>query len=56
MKEVLQFKHPNILVGLPTAYRSFETTERKHIIFWRSQIAWTYPRFKTLFEYPKRVF
>ena len=56
LKKVLKFEDNNILVGLPTAYRSFGKTDRKHVIFWRSQITWTYPRFKKYLDTSKEYF
>jgi glycosyltransferase family protein len=41
---------------LPEAYRSFGTAYRKHTIFWRSQISWTYPRFRKYLDLSKEYY
>jgi glycosyltransferase family protein len=56
LKDILKFDRENMFVGLPTAYRSFGTTEKKHITFWRSQITWTYPRFRRLLSLDKEYY
>jgi len=56
LKTILKFEHENILVGLPQAYRSLDNTLKKHVIFWRSQIAWTYPRFCRLLDLKKEYY
>lgn len=45
---MLKSNIPNLLVGLPLGFSSFDNFEREIILFWRSQISYTYPR---LFKY-----
>jgi glycosyltransferase family protein len=56
LKTVLKFGNERILVGLPEAYRSFGTAYKKHTIFWRSQITWTYPRFRKFLDLNKHYY
>ncbi len=44
LKKILNSDIPNLLVGLPTGYRSLNNMGAKGRVFWRSQISYAYPR------------
>jgi glycosyltransferase family protein len=46
IKVILKSNHPSILVGLPSGYHSMKMLSKKGKRFWRSQIAWIYPRLR----------
>src|SRR5687768_3549120 len=38
LKDVLMSNIPELMIGLPEGYRRMIVSERKHLIYWRSQI------------------
>jgi glycosyltransferase family protein len=54
LKTILKAAHPKVLVGMPDGFRSLEPFEAPIQVFWRSQISFTYPRFKPFLDLTKQ--
>lgn len=55
-KQIFVSNHPKILVGLPLGYRTVRDFKKDIRLFWRSQIAWTYPRIYKYLDINKEYF
>lgn len=53
LKTILKSDVQNILIGLPSGYHSLSKLSRKGVRFWRSQIAWVYPRLRKFLDLAK---
>jgi glycosyltransferase family protein len=56
LTEILKSNHPNILIGIPHGYNKIANMTFSLRSYWRSQIAWIYPRLKPFLQLEKQYY